>query len=133
MRNRSVDVDEGADLIDSRDVIERIKELEEEKADYLSESPSIHTPWTEDDEEELTKLKALAEDADCCGDWKDGATLISDDYFEDYARELAEDIGAIERVGRWPTNHIDWEEAADELKQDYMSVEFGSTTYWIRV
>ena len=61
-----------------------------------------------------------------------GETLIRDTYFEDYARELAEDIGAINRDASWPNNCIDWEEAASQLQQDYFSVEYGDVIYWIR-
>ena len=64
-------------------------------------------------------------------DWEGGATLIRSDEFENYARELAEDIGAIGRDNPWPTSHIDWEAAADELKQDFAAVDFGSSTYYV--
>lgn len=61
-------------------------------------------------------------------------TFIADSHFEDYARELAEDIGAIKR-GRdmdWPCNRIDWEMAAEDLQQDYSQVEVDGETYWYR-
>ena len=32
----------------------------------------------------------------------------------------------------WPYSCIDWEQAAEELQQDYMSVEFDGVTYWMR-
>lgn len=106
------------DLIDSRDVIARIRFLE----------------GTEDEDEraELKALEALQEEAQgYAPDWKHGSTLIRDSYFETYAQELAEDIGAISRNAQWPLGCIDWEKAADELKQDYTSVEFDGETYWI--
>jgi hypothetical protein len=60
------------------------------------------------------------------------AALIRDSYFEDYARQLAEDIGAIDSKASWPNNHIDWEDATDALKQDYTEVDFDGVSYWIR-
>lgn len=59
-------------------------------------------------------------------------TLIPDDEFEDYAQELAEDIGAINRDLNWPLNCINWEEASDELKNDYTEVTVDDVTYWFR-
>lgn len=86
----------------------------------------------ESEREELTSLQALAEDASSSPDWIHGETLIRDSYFEDYARELAEDIGAIKSDAQWPNNCIDWKEAAELLQQDYTSMEFDGITYWIR-
>lgn len=58
--------------------------------------------------------------------------MIPDDDFEEYAQELAEDIGAVQKDVAWPACHIDWEEAADALKQDYTSVTVDDTLYWFR-
>lgn len=114
----TTEISNSQDVIDSRDVIERIAELE----------------GTEDEDEltELKALQALAEQCEGCGDWEYGESLINEDYFEDYARELAEDIGAIEKDSKWPATCIDWEQAANELKQDYMEVDFDGTTYYMR-
>jgi hypothetical protein len=38
---------------------------------------------------------------------------------EEFARELAESVGDIDREARWPYTCIDWEEAAAQLMQDY--------------
>lgn len=57
--------------------------------------------------------------------------LIAEWHFEDYARELAEDLGS-GVSNEWPATHIDWEAAAEALQQDYMRIEFGGNTYYIR-
>jgi len=101
------------DVIDSRDIIEAI------------ESGDL-------DEEDQKAFEALAAEAEGSPDWPHGETLIRDSYFEDYARELAEDTGMIKGDEEWPLRHIDWEAAADELKQDYFSVDFDGVEYWIR-
>lgn len=117
-------IDNTADTIDSREVIARI--------DYL-ENELTTDEITEEEEEELQALKALAsEAADYAADWQYGETLIRDSYFEDYARELAEDIGAIDPDAGWPNSYIDWGRAAEALQMDYTSVEFDGITYWIR-
>lgn len=109
------------DLIDSRDVIERIKELEAQDKD-------------EQEAEELAALKELnREGEDTFGEeWEYGVTLVHEDYFEDYAQEFAEDIGAIDRNAQWPLQYIDWEEAADALKMDYSEVDFDGQAYYGR-
>lgn len=109
------------DIIDSRDVIARIEELE------------FEIDLDDDEKEELTALQDLAEEAQgYTPDWRYGAVLINEDYFEDYAQQLAEDIGAINREASWPNDHIDWEAAANTLKMDYTAVDFNGTTFYIR-
>jgi RecJ-like exonuclease len=62
----------------------------------------------------------------------DDRQAIADYAFEEYAQQTAEDIGAISSDAQWPCNRIDWEAAANDLKQDYMSFNFEGTTYWVR-
>ena len=114
----------GDNIIHSRDIIARIEELENLKDDAEA---------NEEDLDELEELLALAEEGSAASsDWRYGEPLIADHYFERYARELAEDIGAIDRNATWPNNCIDWEHAARELQHDYSSIGFGAEEYWIR-
>lgn len=122
MSNIPNEISNTQDVIDSRDIITRIEYLEN-----LSEN-NIDG----DGKEELKNLKALAKEASDSPDWEYGETLINETYFEEYAQELAEDIGAIDRDAKWPMNCIDWEQAAKELKYDYMAVDFDGQTYYIR-
>jgi antirestriction protein len=59
---------------------------------------------------------------------------ISEWGFEDYARDLAEDIGAIsyELHNNWPLYCIDWERAARDLKMDYTSFTFDGQEWLVR-
>lgn len=118
------------DVIDSRDIIERLTELAEQ---YVASQNDGGEPLTDDEKHELDTLKALADEAeDYAEDWEYGETLIRDSYFKDYAQELAEDIGAIPDDVRWPMTCIDWDQAARELQQDYTAVDFDGVTYWVR-
>jgi len=139
------------DIIDSRDVIARIEELQAtideameaagnnfdadpptdtERADFIAEHLQVAHP---EDYEEWKALTALAAEAsDYAPDWEYGEALIRDSYFRNYAEELADDIGAINSEAIWPNNCIDWERAARELQMDYTSVDFAGVTYWIR-
>lgn len=119
------------DLIDSRDVIARIRELERDRD--AAETPEEWETENPGDAEELKALTDLQDEADGYSDWRHGATLIRDSYFEDYARDLADDLhGRAARDASWPFDYIDWEKAADALKMDYTSVSFGGEDYWVR-
>jgi antirestriction protein len=94
--------------------------------------------FDEDDGDELEKLTQLLDetrgyggDHQFEGDWFPGQ-LIAESDFEDYARELAEDIGAIPDDAQWPCTCIDWEKAARELQVDYSSVTYDGTEYLYR-
>lgn len=118
------------DVIDSRDVLARIEELR----DLLAGPDDETIDATEGEElDELRALEALAEEAEpYSDDWAYGAPLIRDSYFEEYAEELARDCGMVPQDLAWPCTCIDWEEAANQLKQDYTSVSFDGVEYWVR-
>src|SRR5437879_309262 len=109
MRNAPSNSD---DVIDSRDIIERIELLE-----GLEDRD-------EQEKEELAALKALEEEASGSPDWRYGETLVRDSYFTDYAQQTAEDCGMLKDATTWPLTCIDWKEAAEQLQQDYFSVDF---------
>lgn len=121
------EVTNDAKIIDSREVIERIRTLESWEDD-----PDIGL--TDDESQELADLRDLAEEGEGLSDWRYGVTLIRDDYFEEYAQEFFEDTrdSNSSKITEWPYCHIDWEAAADALKEDYTSIDFGDETYWGR-
>ena len=41
------------------------------------------------------------------------------DSDEDFAQEMADQLGAVDKNASWPMNCIDWEQAASELMYDY--------------
>jgi hypothetical protein len=103
-------------------------------------APSARCPYEylHDEIEELSQLNDLLEDLcgnggdhEWRGDWYP-ISLIRESHFEDYAQELAEDIGAISSDAKWPNNCINWEQAANELLIDYTSTEFEGVTFYYR-
>lgn len=129
------------DLIDVRDLMERVDELRSEREDfegdgYLAGQPDWDTA-NPDDAEELAALEAILADLagnggdeQWEGDWYP-VTLIRDSYFTDYAQELVSDIGDL------PANvpsyiEIDWEATARNIRMDYTSTEIDGVTYWYR-
>lgn len=149
-------------VFDSRDLIERLEELESERSDLeqeLEDRQEAHeaavkagdttaalaaggevqkaaddiNEWDDDNLDELEVLREANEQGeDYVPDWRHGATLIAERYFTEYAMELAHDIGAVEADERWPYNHIDWESAAAELLYDYTRFDIGGETYLVR-
>lgn len=153
------------DTIDSRDIIERIDELEgnrqvlqdaideaqieldefdddtnilkgraehrQAKVDLYNAQDELKE-WNDGSEaDELAALDELNRQGAGISGWKSGVMLIRDSYFETYAREYAESIGAIDSDARWPCDCIDWQEAADELQSSFTSVDFDGETYWV--
>jgi hypothetical protein len=141
MTTETREINNREDIIDSRDIIARIEyltslEIEDHENREALSGDDLHdyAPLLDEiDADELKVLRALADEgSDYAPDWEWGATLIRDTYFEDYARDLAEDIGAISKDNVWPATCINWERASEELKMDYSEIEFGGVTYWIR-
>jgi len=114
------------DLLDSRKIDERIDELESE----LELMPEAER-GDSDEHHELKMWLEFRENANT-SEWRHGVTFIADPYFVEYAKELAEDIGAVGRDQQWPFCHIDWEAAADALKMDYTELDIEGRTFWRR-
>ena len=163
-------IEPGADRIDSRDVIERIEELQEliqnevdaQNAIYMRDAqeggpqrsplePDLDDPndvsalvpvlndMTDMSEEleELEALLKLKDQAQDCADWEYGETLIHYDHFTDYTEELIKDCCEFPKghdSDRWPWRHMqmDYEAAAEELKDDYTQVTYWGETYLVR-
>ncbi len=154
--------DSRSDLIDSRDVIAKIADLEGVVADLrkthgdaydeavkaapddrTADQQKIVEAYQTDrngyvtdmldgdwDAEELKTLQALAEEGERFPNWKTGVTLINEDYFEEYAKFFAEDLGVA--VDEWPGCYIDWEQAANSLRNDYSEVQYEDRTFLVR-
>ena len=112
------------DVIDSRDVIQRTEELTDRNADGALDPSEV---------DELGDLLDLAKQCEgYVDDWVHGAQLIRATHFKSYAMDLAEDCGMLEKGAAWPYTCIDWNQAADELKMDYTSVQFAGIEYFVR-
>lgn len=125
-------LDLSADIIDVRDIIARVEELETEleaqdedscDADTMAERNALVAI--------LADLQGLGGDEQWRGDWYP-LTLIRNGHFRGYAEQLADDIGAIPKDAQWPMTCIDWEQAARELRYDYSAVDIEGVTYWTR-
>ena len=129
------------EVLDSREIIERIDELQ---AEFIDATDSNHDDYamSEDDwayglgaegAAELVALMALREDADSLADWEHGETLIHEDYFPQAMKELCEDVGHLPAdLPEWIKDNIDWDGVADDLCANYTGFQFRGSTYWAR-
>jgi hypothetical protein len=141
----------GDDVIDSRDIDERIEELRSDldgtpfaDGDYSAqelktiyeETPFAWQKVVEYDTDYVEELIAFLEFKEngesATSEWSYGAMFINDTYFKEYAQDLADQIGVVDTNASWPANCIDWDQAADELKSDYTVMEVGGFTYLTR-
>jgi hypothetical protein len=125
------------DVFDIRDVIERYKELEKECEKFTAKNENNEwDEWVNNKEflmiaEFLEDVKGYGGDEQWRGDWYP-LLFILEGYFETYAQELAEDGDMIKSDVKWPYNHINWETAAKELKDDYGEIRINHETYYYR-
>lgn len=110
-------IDNREDLLDSRDIQERINDLEgfENRED-----------WEQKELDNLLKIKDQIGDDES---WSFGITFIRDAYFEEDSEEFAYDCLGIERDGTM-ANYIDWERFAEDRKIDFQAIDFDGETYW---
>ncbi len=114
------------DVIDSRDIIERIEELESFIEDNVNENSDDITEW----KEELRILAELAEEGEQYSpDWSYGSQLIHENYFEEYMDEMLEDC---EDIPKDIPCYLDITVNYDMLKWDYTELDFNGETYYIR-
>lgn len=149
------------DVIDSRDIIERLEELESERQDLVDaisaaqdeldtsedDTPDIRAlletgvayaetalnDWDGDNADELKALQALAKEGEdyAAEDWIHGATLIRESYFTDYCKDMVSDIGDMPRDIPGYIV-IDWDATARNMRIDYNEIDFDGVTYLVR-
>ena len=131
------------DIIDVRDIIERVEELEDERDNYTAPNRDgyqtmIGADWHGDNPEDVQELKTLTAiledlkgyggDEQWRGDWYP-LTLIRESYFTDYTEELVSECYDL-KVPDWV--HIDWEATAREVMVDYSQTDIDGVTYFYR-
>jgi hypothetical protein len=126
----SHELDLNADIIDVRDIIARVEELETE----MPENDNDVRNWENLDEytkltEILDDLKGEGGDEQWRGDWYP-VTLICEDHFTEYAEQLVCECHDLSKLPNFV--HIDWEATAREVKVDYSEVSVDGFTYFYR-
>jgi hypothetical protein len=126
-------IERGQDIIDSRDVDERILEIEQEMEDLKDESPWDYAQADdyEDLHEELQSLVGFRDENKDSGEWDYGQIFIHVNYFEEYVQGLVVEIGDL------PSDipgyiEIDWEATSENVRMDYSLVDFDGEEYLTR-
>lgn len=124
------------DIIDVRDIIARVEELESDIEDLRESEQMPDQAAADEADEELQALTSIMEDLkgyggdeQWRGDWYP-VTLIRESHFVDYCQELVFDCYDLKGI---PTFiHIDWELTARDIKVDYSEVTIDGVTYFYR-
>ena len=122
-----------SDVIDSRDIINRIEELQNSYEFWQVDNPELtiedyklHYP---EESKELQVLEALQGQCACCDDWQYGEQLIRRSCFKPYMDDMIEDCYDIPKdMPDFMSIVLDY----GMLEQDYMSVDFDGQEYLIR-
>jgi len=130
-------------IIDSRDVAKRLEDLEADRDMYLSdieeaknleeENTYINALEWFDTEyiDEINELRELMNDIMELRGWEDGLTLVHEDYFTKFVIQELKDVGDLPRDLPWYIE-IDEEATVNNLKDEYIPIEFDNTTYYVR-
>tara|TARA_R100000278_G_C5391272_1_gene136196 strand:- start:56 stop:385 length:330 start_codon:yes stop_codon:yes gene_type:complete len=106
-----------SDILDSRDLLDELKTLDEEDS-Y--------------DKERIEMIDDLKEEVGK-DNFEMGVTFIRENYWVQYCEDLAYDCGYMDRQDdNNPLHyHIDWQGWADAVEMDYSQTDFdGDTYYW---
>ena len=133
-----------ADIVNIRDLQDRVSELETERDEFIAETcesagvdedhddyamlcEETAAVWEtqQPDGEEYAKLMDIIEEVGSAD------YLVNESYFVDYTKEMLEDCGEIPRKMPWYIA-IDWEQTANNVKADYSEIEIDGHTYFYR-
>ncbi len=107
----------------------------DEYEELVSDLTDAENALDEFDKDELETFRHVVDEGELySGDWSHGVALILNEHFRTYAEELANDLGLVDsnKVAPWPINHIDWDSASNQLKQDYVEIEVKRYVYYVQ-
>lgn len=135
------------DIIDSRQIFDRIKELKLEGLELKNEISDKRKELNFDKIDSLIYQKKDIENEiallqDFCKECKNytsefeyGAAIISWHYFEDYCQEMAKDFGYLPNLDRHTFNpihnFIDWKSWAEFQKMNYSEISCNGYNFFI--
>lgn len=111
------------DYFDSRDVVERLNSIPIESVEAKT---LLHLLEELAEEFPPSKWSDVRTDTNC------GVSGFAEHYAVEYAQEYASDVAGMDRAEPWPFNHINWDDATEDLKEDYTEVEILGHTFYLR-
>lgn len=139
--------DWGDDIINSRDINSRYEDLKgeydalvealeeaQDPKDIQESQEALDDFNSSFDKDEMDTLAEVISEGEKTNGWWRGVTLINENYFTTYTKDLIDDTQEEpEELDStdWPWNHLsmDYDGAAEELKQDYYELEVSGHTY----
>lgn len=146
------------DTLDSRKLLERLEELQNERealVDELTEAEKALeefqgevrnwsnlagsandakaeiAKWDSDNGQELKSLQALNKyGEENISEWRSGALLIRETHWATYAKQEIYDLGEMPKLPSYIV--IDWDKTADNFQYGYSSVEWDDVTYYYK-
>ena len=136
-----------SNYLDTRDLAKRMDELEELETALADAKEALADADPDEDnvalhedvnraiedfgEAEIAELAELREIKNYVSDWRYGETLIPEEDFVDYCQELLLDTGVLPKD--LPDYiEIDMDATAENLKADFVEVEYLGNTYFVR-
>ena len=88
--------------------------------------------WKEDNSDDFDHIEEIDYIEDNVSEFSFGATLIEDDEFEDYCRDLVNDCYDLGNVPGFIKDNINWSGIASDLSVDYSEVNYQGESYLVR-
>lgn len=124
------------EYIDAAQLVTLVEDWEAAMEEGADEDGEIQLPFGVG---EYHSLKRVADEIVDSGGDKEHEQLIREDCFLEYTKQLVDDCYGdvakqLDNQHRWPWRHMtmDWEACADELKGDYVTIDFDGVTYYMR-
>jgi hypothetical protein len=133
-------------ILDTRDLNDRLIELAQSLADAMNEATSekydgdniqeknyekIKTTLSSMWESEIDEFFELMEMRDEISEWNYGVELIPIEDFTEYCQDLLEDCGEIPKDLPWYIE-VDWVATAKNISVDYSIITYQGTDYYYR-
>ena len=143
---KNVEIDYSDNMLDTRDLDERLDYLtgiKDVRADWMdakreamsdAEIDELENNEPEEFTDEMEKELAELEEAKSeISEWRDGKALIKDSHWVDFCREFVTDIGDLpSNLPIYIADNIDWEGVADDLSNDYGTIDIMGNTFYYR-
>ena len=143
---KNVEIDYSSDVLDSRELDDRLE--------YLTSIKDVRADWMESKREAMSdeeidelennepeefddamkeELESLEEAKNYISEWRDGNTLINMEHWAQYCKELVRDMDVLPKeLPSYIENNIDWKGVADDLSNDYSTIDIMGNTFYYR-
>ena len=88
--------------------------------------------WKEDNSDDFDHIEEIDYIEDNVSEFSFGETLIPNDDFTEYCKDMAEDCYDLGNVPGFIKDNINWDGVASDLSVDYSEIEYQGKTYLYR-